>query len=239
MKTILAIIGVLAILVGGFIYFGNNESVTPAENEDGLTEMVNDNEDNDQMGEGERQVVMPGEYQVNTDSSLVNWSGKKPLIDGYVNSGTLEISEGSILVGDGEASGSFVIDMNTLKVGLTAKKPNQETALEGHLKGEGWFNVETYPTASFVITSVEAHADSDTTFEYDIVGDLTMKGETHEVTFPATIYQTADKTVVAVASTTIDRTKWGITAGSGSFFDNLADNVIDDMIALSFKLVAN
>ena len=36
----------------------------------------------------------------------------------------------------------------------------------------------------------------------------------------------------------IDRTKWGITFGSGNFFSNLADNAIDDMISLELNLVA-
>ena len=65
-----------------------------------------------------------------------------------------------------------------------------------------------------------------------------MKDHTHEVSFPATIYQAVDGTVVASASFAIDRTVWGITSGSGSFFDDLADNVIDDMVSLSFSLTA-
>lgn len=65
-----------------------------------------------------------------------------------------------------------------------------------------------------------------------------MKDKTHEVTFPATIYQKTDGAVVATASFAIDRTLWGVTSGSGSFFDDLADNVIDDMVSLSFSLTA-
>jgi polyisoprenoid-binding protein YceI len=75
-------------------------------------------------------------------------------------------------------------------------------------------------------------------FNYEIQGDLTLKGETHPVTFPAVIYLDAEGALVAEAATEIDRTLWGITAGSGSFFDNLADNAIDNMISLSFYLVA-
>jgi len=70
------------------------------------------------------------------------------------------------------------------------------------------------------------------------VGDLTIKGQTHEVTFPATIYTDNEGVTYAEATFGIDRTLWGITAGSSSFFDNLADNVVDDIVAMSFKLVA-
>jgi polyisoprenoid-binding protein YceI len=187
----------------------------------------------------EKKVIENGLYKIDVASSVVNWAGKKPLIDGYVNSGTLSLTEGTINIGETETSGSFTIDMRTLKVGLTAKKPNQETKLEEHLKSDRWFDVEKYPTAVFVIKKFTPRTETSSAFGYDIVGDLTMKGVTNEVTFPATIYQTAEGKVVAEAATEIDRTKWGITAGSGSFFDNLADNVVDDMIALSFTLVAS
>jgi polyisoprenoid-binding protein YceI len=73
---------------------------------------------------------------------------------------------------------------------------------------------------------------------YDVVGDLTMKGATGEVAFPATIYLDTEGKLHAEARFEFDRTQWGITAGSGSFFDDLADNVIDDMVAVTFSLVA-
>ncbi len=186
----------------------------------------------------ERSEITTGNYEVNTDASVVSWAGKKPLVDGYINSGTLNLSEGEVVVEEnGSATGSFVIDMNTLEVGLTAKKPDQETALEGHLKGSRWFDVETHPTATFEIQEVNK-VDGEDENSYVIVGELTMKGVTETVEFPAVIYEDAEGMLIAEASTEIDRTKWGITSGSGSFFDNLADNVIDDMVALSFYLEA-
>jgi hypothetical protein len=68
---------------------------------------------------------------VAASESTVNWSAKKPLIDGYVNSGTIDVKEGTITVAGTQASGSFTIDMDTIHVGLTAKKPGQEGTLEG------------------------------------------------------------------------------------------------------------
>jgi len=228
------IIVVLIILVVGWWYFsgdGNKTAVTPVTVVEQKEVVSEDNTD-------ERTVITPGSYEVDTEQSIVNWSGKKPLIDGYINSGEISLTEGSIEVSETGATGSFVIAMDTLKVGLTAKKPDQETALEGHLKGERWFNVEEYPTATFVINEFTPKGNITNTFTYTIEGDLTLKGETHPVTFDAVIYENVDGTIKAEASTEIDRTKWGLTAGSSSFFDNLADNAVDNMIALSFTLVA-
>lgn len=227
-------IGAVIILIAAWTYFNgdnNTTEVVPVVTTEEEAVMADNSVE-------ERTVITPGSYVVDANESIVNWSGKKPLIDGYLNSGEISLTEGSIEVTETGATGSFVIDMDTLRVGLTAKKPDQETSLEGHLKGDRWFNVEVYPTATFVINEFAPQADSATTFTYTIEGDLTLKGETHPVTFDAVIYENADGTIRAEAATEIDRTKWGITAGSASFFDNLADNAIDDMIALSFTLVA-
>ena len=234
MGKITIFIGGLIILVAGWLLFSadNNKVEVPA-GANVEQEQVMDEDDAD-----ERTAITAGSYAVDTEKSIVNWSGKKPLIDGYINTGEISLSEGSIEVLENDATGSFVIAMDTLTVGLTAKKPDQETALEGHLKGDRWFDVAAYPTATFVINELTPKADSATTFTYTIEGDLTLKGQTHPVTFDAVIYENADGTIRAEAATEIDRTKWGITAGSASFFDNLADNAIDNMIALSFTLVA-
>lgn len=183
-------------------------------------------------------AITTGSYTVIPAKSTINWSAKKPLIEGYVNSGTLGVKEGSVTVTDTEATGLLVIDMEMLDVGLTAKKPGREGALEEHLKGERWFAVSEYPTATFSITSAVPRADSDTTFIYEVTGDLTLKGQTHALTFPATIYLGAEDVLHAKASFEFDRTQWGVTSSSANFFENLAENAVSDMVAMSFDITA-
>ncbi len=223
MKNLL-LVGVGLVLLGGLFVFmsGAKDSAPTEETAQG----------------GERAVVSDGTYEVVAEESEVGWAGKKPLLEGYVNSGSIAVTSGTITVLENQATGSFAIDMDTLSVSSTPTKPGSENALEGHLKGERWFNVATYPEASFEITNVATQADSDATFTYDVTGNLTMKGQTHEVSFPAMIYADMEGRLHARAETEIDRTVWGITSGSGSFFDDLADNVIDDMVALSFHVIA-
>lgn len=228
-----ALLGIIAVFIVGAVAYA---MWTPAN----TTELSNTNQEvsKQETASDTRTVVTEGSYTVRTEESTVTWAGKKPLIDGYVNSGSIGLSNGMITVADATASGDFTLDMTTLSVSETPTKPGQESKLEEHLTGERWFNVAAYPTAKFTITDVAPRVDSDTTFVYDITGDLTMKDQTHSITFPATINMDAAGDLHAKASFEIDRTKWGITSGSGSFFDNLADNVIDDMVALSFHLVA-
>ncbi len=233
------VIGLLVVALAGVgawvLFFDRSVTVTLESNSQTGSELKGSQES--EIEEVDRTEVAQGEYTVDTTDSVVNWAGKKPLISGYTNSGTIKLTEGTITVADDTATGSFTIDMETLLVGLTATKPGQEGALEGHLKSERWFDVATFPTASFAITAV-APRDTET-FRYDVTGDLTMKGETNEITFPATIFATADGTLHVRSETEIDRTRWGLTANSGSFFDNLADNAVDDMVALNFVLVAH
>jgi len=180
--------------------------------------------------------VPNGSYAVDTTQSSVQWAVGKPLIEGYLNSGTIGLSEGTIVVNEPSASGSFIIDMNTIRVGSTPKKPGKETALEGHLKGKDFFDVEKFPTGTFAITTVTPNADSDTTHQYTVAGNLTLKGVTKPVTFPAAIYL-KDGMLHADATLGINRTEWGIIYGSGTFFDNMANNAIEDTIHLTLTVI--
>jgi polyisoprenoid-binding protein YceI len=241
MKLALVALGVLVVVIIGFVTWSpaNTPTDNPVETQvtetrDNTTEAT----DSSETASAEKSSPSVGDYTLNTGASLVSWAGQKPLIDGYINSGSLAVADGSVRVTDETITGSFTIDMNTLSVSDTPTKPGSESALEGHLKGERWFDVGNHPEATFVITEVTPRPDVADTFTYDVTGELTMKGVTESLTFPAEIYQATDGLVYAEASLEFDRTLWGITAGSGSFFDNLADNVVSDMVSLSFTLVA-
>lgn len=51
---------------------------------------------------------------------------------------------------------------------------------DGHLKSADFFDVEQFPEASFVSTKVSGEGES-----YTVEGDLTIKGITKQVSFPA------------------------------------------------------
>ena len=228
---IIAIIAVIIIILGGiflflqsrnfFGFFGNNENVPVDET----------------FSTREKSIIASGIYNITSENSIVNWSARRPLIQDYINSGTINIKEGIITVADNTATGNFIINMNTIRVGLTSKKPGRESALERHLKTADFFDVEKFPTASFTIKNVIAEPDSAKTFDYTITGDLAIKNATNEISFPAKIYAENGK-LRAEGSVEIDRTKWGLTYGSGSFFKNLADNAISDIISFSFSITA-
>lgn len=135
--------------------------------------------------------------------------------------GTLSLSSGSVTVEAGKVvAGSFVVDMNTLKVDSTSvsEKDKKASDLEAHLKNADFFDVTKYATAKFVITNVApfdaAKDKSAIEGATNIVsGNLTLKDSTINVTFPAKIVATeADVTVQSKFS--VDRTSWGINLGA-------------------------
>ena len=82
---------------------------------------------------------------------------------------------------------------------------------DGHLRSADFFDVEKYPTLTFVSKSVTPKGDD----EFELVGDLTIKGVTREVTLSGEIQGSGTSpwgTEVAsfAASTSIDRKDYGL-----------------------------
>ena len=71
-----------------------------------------------------------------------------------------------------------------------------------------------------------------------MTGDITIKGKTESISFSAALTEKGSG-YEATASITIDRSKFDVRYGSGSFFDDLGDKTIKDEIKLDVKLVAS
>jgi len=168
----------------------------------------------------------PVTYTVDVAKSTVTWIGKK--VTGSHN-GTIALKSGSLNVdGKNVTGGTFVIDMNSIKDADGSDK------LEGHLKADDFFGTAKFPTSTFVITKVTGSAANAT-----VAGNLTIKGITKPLTFPATLTIGTDGTVTALAGKiVVDRTKYDIKYGSKSFFDSIGDKAINDEFEIGVKLVA-
>lgn len=177
--------------------------------------------------------VEAGIYEANVKSSKVTWVGRKIA---YSHNGTVELAKGSLeFEGNGLSGGSFEFDMNTIK-NLDIEDKKKNTKLVGHLKSDDFFSVEKHPKVSFNITSVSKEASGDS--NYKITGDLTIKGITHPLTFPAKI-EANGNTVNASAKMIFDRAKYNVKFQSGTFFENLGDKAIYDDVEMEVSLVAN
>src|SRR5690606_36684716 len=118
---------------------------------------------------------------VDTAASVIEWKGSRVM--GGNHNGTLMFSSGEVSAKEGVVeAGSFVMDMNSITVLDLVDDAETKGWLEGHLKGaseetaDHFFNVSQFPEAKFEITSVS---------EGNIEGNLTIKGITKNVKFPA------------------------------------------------------
>ncbi|HKL35885.1 MAG TPA: YceI family protein [Salegentibacter sp.] len=163
------------------------------------------------------------EKKIDIKESKVEWEGEK--VTGS-HEGTIELKDGYLTMDNGELKGGeFVMDMTSITV--TDLEGEDKGKLEGHLKSDDFFGVNNYPSSKLVITSV-AKKSNDT---YGVVADLTIKGKTNPVTFDLDMDGN-----IASTELTIDRTKYDVRFGSGSFFDNLGDKTIYDNFELEVEL---
>lgn len=88
--------------------------------------------------------------------------------------GTFTAVEGTLTVNEQFTASAvdITIDMGSINTG----EPNRD----GHVKGEDFFDVENNPTMRFVSTEVRGEGD-----EFTLVGNLTIKGQTHPVELEA------------------------------------------------------
>lgn len=164
-------------------------------------------------------------YPIVSEKSGIEWTGKK--ITGSHN-GNLSIQEGEFRVKDGEVlSGSFILDMNSIVVTDLEGKDKED--LETHLKDTDFFETHEFPTGKFVLTELEKAKDP--AFTHEVFGNLTLKGITRRIQFPAVIRVEGEE-LLANANFNIDRSLWGIK------YKGRLDNVIQDEINLVVNIFA-
>jgi polyisoprenoid-binding protein YceI len=176
-------------------------------------------------------------YTVNTSNSVVLWEGKKP---GKDHNGTVKLSEGKVIVNNGQVSGGrFIINFTSIEnTDLKAKGDmDSYNKLVGHLKSPDFFDVEKFPSGTFVITKVTPKDGPDGA-NAEVTGNLTVKGKTNPITFPAKITINGNQ-LMADAKFKLDRSKYDIRYGSKTFFpDKAVNDLIDNDVDMEVKLVA-
>ena len=156
---------------------------------------------------------------VDLSKSSLKWEGSK--VTGkhhgeiFFKKASVEMKEGKL------AGGDFVVNMDTFTItdldGAMAKK------FLGHMKSKDFFETEKFPEAKLKIKSVKGKTAT---------ADLTIKGKTNEVKFDL---NKEAKTYSGVLK--FDRTKFDMRYGSGDFFKNLGDKMINNDVKVNFKFV--
>jgi len=169
-------------------------------------------------------------YIVDIEKSKINWSCKGV---GKEHTGFVKIQSGSILIDTKTITTAFVyINMKSI-VDTDIKDAGFNKNLVDHLKSKDFFASATYQTSTFKITKAERLDVPAGQPNYKINGELTIKGIKKPIEFMSTITY-FKKAIIINGDITINRTDWDIKYNSGSFFQDLADKLIEDNI--NFKL---
>ena len=163
--------------------------------------------------------------EVNAEKSTLEWLGKKVTGEHF---GNIKLKDGNFTVkNDKIESGTFTIDMTSItNTDLESEEYNAK--LIGHLKSDDFFGVEKYPTSKLEITGSSKFVNN----EAKVKGNLTIKNITKPVEF--TVKKTGN---TYTAKVIVDRAKYDIRYGSGSFFDDLGDKMIYDDFTLTVTIV--
>ncbi len=102
--------------------------------------------------------------------------------------------------------------------------------LTGHLKSPDFFDVGSFPTASFASTAIATGSDV-AGFTHTVTGDLNIHGVSKRVVFPATI-SVDGGAMKARSEFVIDRQDFGIA------YPGMPDDLIKDDVALTIDLAS-
>lgn len=173
-------------------------------------------------------VVAAAEHAYTIDPSTAKVTWKGVMLGVKQHHGVVKLSDGNATVKGGQLqSGSVTIDMasiNSLDSAYAADDAKEGTRamLLGHLASPDFFDVATYPTATFTITSVEGNTAT---------GDLTVKGKTNSEKVTDLVVTEGEGTVSITGKLSFDRQKYGVAWSSGA-----KDMVLNDAIELTVEL---
>jgi polyisoprenoid-binding protein YceI len=167
-------------------------------------------------------------YVIDKKESVVTW--KCSDIGSRGHGGYVDISKGELTIEKGQlVGGTCEVDMKS----IANEFHRNDNNLINHLKSPDFFDVERFPISTFVITEVASVSAED----IKVTGNLTIKGITNAVTFPAKV-EVKGGIINANGKVIIDRTKWDVRYRSEKFYANLADKAISDSIEFDMKIVA-
>ena len=163
--------------------------------------------------------------KVDVTKSTIKWKGYKPTgsHEGIIllQSGNIELEDSKIV------GGSFTVDMTSIKDADGSER------LEGHLKSEDFFEVETFATSTFKISKVTNEAGKTL-----VTGIMTIKGISKEITFPAIVNSTEDSVTLTSETFQINRAEFNVKYKSKSFFNDLKEKFVNDEFDLQVTIVA-
>lgn len=182
-------------------------------------------------------VIEATEYTI-AEGSYLKWRGFKTYV-ALEHIGTIGVQSGTFaMAGDQLVGGTVTMDMNSI-TDVDIEDEGKRGYLEGHLKSDAFFYVDSFPTAVFEIVEVREEATDAT--PYVVVGNLTIRGITNSIEFPANVFVEEGSVRLEAPAFSIDRTKWNVKyhdSDDATIAETLKEDLIDHSIELKINVVA-
>jgi len=219
MNILIKLMSIVSLVIAPHISEGGGHGATEDHSVPAATEVsVNDA---DQLNDGT--------FTVNNAQS-VRWSATKV---GGSHYGNVFIEGGYLTIVDGKVSGGELsLDMTSVVVKDLEDDPENKAKLEGHLRSEDFFAVESHPTAR-----IKLGESNNGGLNQQVTAELTIKGITKELPLELNLEPTEGQVLIN-SVIEIDRTEFGIRYKSKKF-DALLDNFIYDNFEVKTNLIAS
>lgn len=174
--------------------------------------------------------IMFGQSKKVISSNVQWWGYKIAKTEASSHNGVLNLTGGDVVMkGNNIVGGTFALDMNSINA--TDLTGEYQTKLNNHLKNGDFFETDKFPGATYIITSVKK--SNNKAFPYLVNGNLTAKGKTNPVSFPAKISLKNGVLNMVSDKFSFDRQKFGIAYASPA-----KDVVVKDEIDMVINITA-
>ena len=174
-------------------------------------------------------MSMERTWTIDPAASTIGWTS--PMLGVKTHSGTIQLTSGSVTTkGPTVIGGDFLVDLKLQTEQMLdtnyapdGSKQGTRANLIGHLMSPDFFAADSFPTASFKITSASGNTAT---------GDLTVRGKTNQETVTDIVVTEEGGVMKASGKLVFDRQKYNVAWNTGS-----VDAVLGDNIELNVSLV--
>lgn len=159
---------------------------------------------------------------VDQEASKIEWLGAK--ITG-THKGGFHIWSGTVTVDEHKKPVDLSFEVRTESI------YSDNERLTRHLRSDDFFDVENHPLATFMSTEISAGAADADEGTHRVTGNLSLRGVTKKLTFPATI-EVEEQKLVAKADFKFNRMDFGVS------YAGAVDDLIREDVALTVHFEA-
>ncbi|MCC7510688.1 MAG: YceI family protein [Planctomycetes bacterium] len=165
------------------------------------------------------------EFTFSNEGSKIGFHGAK--VTGSHKGGFKKFSGKVILSDTGTTIKQVEVEIEMSSI-WTDDPDKDNEKLTGHLKTGDFFLVEEHPKSKFISTEIKEGGEGGT---HTVTGNLTMRGTTKSISFPATI-KVSNDSVTTTAEFKINRHDWKVS------FKGREDDLIKDDVGLTLNISA-